>query len=80
MSVTEQELLEKWRSLPIDKQQQVLEFVEFLQLKTVNPQFNSLTQKRGWMPGFFEEVIGGWVGEPLERGEQGEYETRETLF
>ncbi len=23
--------------------------------------------KKGWMPGFFEEVIGGWVGEPLER-------------
>ncbi|WP_272819245.1 hypothetical protein [Scytonema hofmannii] len=20
--------------------------------------------KRGWMPGFFEEVIGGWVGNP----------------
>jgi hypothetical protein len=37
-------------------------------------------QKRGWMPGFFEEVIGGWVGEPLERPEQGEYETREHLF
>lgn len=35
-------------------------------------------QERGWMPGFFEEVIGGWVGEPLERAEQGEYEnTRE---
>jgi len=37
-------------------------------------------QQRGWMPGFFEEVIGGWVGEPLERAEQGEYETREPLF
>jgi len=37
-------------------------------------------QQRGWMPGFFEEVIGGWVGEPLERAEQGEYETREQLF
>jgi hypothetical protein len=37
-------------------------------------------QQRGWMPGFFEEVIGGWVGEPLSRPEQGEYETREQLF
>lgn len=35
---------------------------------------------QGWMPGFFEEVIGGWVGEPLSRPEQGEYETREQLF
>ncbi|KAB8333395.1 DUF2281 domain-containing protein [Scytonema tolypothrichoides VB-61278] len=34
----EQELIEKWRFLPPDKQQQVLEFVEFLHLKTVNPQ------------------------------------------
>ena len=38
------------------------------------------SEQRGWMPGFFEEVIGGWVGEPLERPDQGEYETRETLF
>ncbi len=37
-------------------------------------------QQQGWMPGFFEEVIGGWVGEPLERPKQGEYETREQLF
>ncbi|QLE58794.1 hypothetical protein [Nostoc sp. TCL26-01] len=37
-------------------------------------------QQRGWMPGFFEEVIGGWVGEPLERPEQGDYEIREQLF
>lgn len=32
----EQELLQKWRFLPPDKQQQVLEFVEFLHFKTVN--------------------------------------------
>ncbi|MBD2774264.1 ribbon-helix-helix domain-containing protein [Iningainema tapete] len=24
-------------------------------------------EAKGWMPGFFEEVIGGWVGEPLQR-------------
>jgi hypothetical protein len=40
----------------------------------------NIPQQKGWMPGFFEEVIGGWVGEPLERPEQGEYETREPLF
>jgi hypothetical protein len=34
----EQELVQKWRELPLDKQQQVLEFVEFLYVKTVNPQ------------------------------------------
>ncbi|MBE9200995.1 MULTISPECIES: DUF2281 domain-containing protein [unclassified Nodularia (in: cyanobacteria)] len=31
---TEQELLTKWRSLPQDKQEEVLDFVEFLRLKT----------------------------------------------
>jgi hypothetical protein len=41
---------------------------------------NSVTKKKSWLPGFFEEVIGGWVGEPLERPEQGEFETREQLF
>jgi hypothetical protein len=41
---------------------------------------NAVTEKRGWLPGFFEEVIGGWVGEPLERPEQGEFEIREQLF
>ncbi|MDB9375267.1 DUF2281 domain-containing protein [Nodularia sphaerocarpa] len=30
----EQELLSKWRSLPQDKQEEVLDFVEFLRLKT----------------------------------------------
>lgn len=30
---TEQLLLEKWRSLPKDKQQEVIDFVEFLEFK-----------------------------------------------
>jgi plasmid stability protein len=37
-------------------------------------------EELGWSPGFFEEVIGGWVGEPLVRAEQGDYEIREPLF
>lgn len=32
-----------------------------------------------WPEGFFEEVIGGWQGEPLERAPQGEYEVRDQL-
>ena len=32
--ISEQELLIKWRSLPQDKQQEVLKFVDFMQLKT----------------------------------------------
>ena len=34
----------------------------------------------GWQPGFFADVIGGWVGEPLVREKQGDYEVREKLF
>jgi len=33
-----------------------------------------------WPPGFFEEVIGGWVGKPLERPEQLPFEQRDELF
>jgi hypothetical protein len=32
-----------------------------------------------WPEGFFEEVVGGWKGEPLERPEQGSFENREPL-
>jgi hypothetical protein len=38
----EQKLIEKWRLLPPEKQQEVIEFVEFLHLKTVNPQLLTL--------------------------------------
>jgi len=33
----------------------------------------------GWPPGYFENVIGKWHGEPLVRPAQGEYETRDPL-
>jgi hypothetical protein len=32
-----------------------------------------------WPEGFFEEVVGGWIGEPLQRPLQGEFEHREVL-
>jgi hypothetical protein len=32
-----------------------------------------------WPEGFFEEVIGGWQGKPLQRPPQGESETRVRL-
>lgn len=32
-----------------------------------------------WPEGFFEEVIGGWAGEPLERPQQLPLEEREEL-
>jgi plasmid stability protein len=33
-------------------------------------------EELGWPPGFFERTAGRWEGEPLIRGEQGEYEQR----
>lgn len=30
-----------------------------------------------WPKGFFEEVIGGWKGEPLQRPPQGDFEHRD---
>jgi hypothetical protein len=33
----------------------------------------------GWPEGYFDEVAGGWVGDPLERPDQGAYELREEL-
>lgn len=33
----------------------------------------------GWPEGFFERVVGGWQGEPLERPPQGAMETRQAL-
>jgi hypothetical protein len=36
-------------------------------------------EELGYPPGFFGEVIGGWVGEPLIRASPGEFEQRESL-
>lgn len=44
----------------------------------VQPELKT-SEHTGWMPGFFEEVIGSWEGEPLVRPDQGTYEIREEL-
>ena len=33
-----------------------------------------------WPPNFFDEVVGGWQGGPLERPEQDAYDAREPLL
>lgn len=33
----------------------------------------------GWPEGYFEAVVGGWRGEPLERSQQPELEERESF-
>jgi hypothetical protein len=38
------------------------------------------SESRGWHPGFFEQGIGGWQGEPLERPPQLPDEVGEELI
>jgi hypothetical protein len=33
----------------------------------------------GWPEGFFDEVVGGWKGEPIKRPPQGHLEDRDRL-
>ena len=35
--------------------------------------------KNSWPATFFEQTAGAWQGEPLARGEQGSYESRDLL-
>ncbi len=37
-------------------------------------------QSNGWPAGFFRQTAGAWLGEPLERPEQGEFEKRDELL
>ena len=34
---------------------------------------------REWPKGFFDEVVGGWCGEPMTRARQGRFELRDQL-
>jgi len=36
-------------------------------------------EELGYPPGFFGDVIGGWLGEPLVRAEQEEFEQNEKI-
>lgn len=66
----EKEILEKLQKLSPEKQRELLDFAEFLAAKASQKQ-------ETWQPGFFDEVVGGWAGAPLERAPQGEPERRD---
>lgn len=59
--------------IPIHLTNTELEVVLIVQ--PVTPQLKTAE----WPPEFFEEVAGGWRGEPLVREDQGQYEIREEL-
>lgn len=79
--ITEQELLTKWRFLPKEKQEEVLDFVEFLYLKiqSQNHSKSKPPEELGWPTGFFEETAGCLADDPIQRYPQGEFEEREQL-
>lgn len=65
----EQAILEKVRFLSLDKQQEILDFAEFLLQKSPAP------AKRQWSSDFLS-TFGAWEGE-LVRAPQGEQPERE---
>jgi hypothetical protein len=79
------------KGLPPEKQQEVLDFVEFLAQRQAHGQplekegatpesLEQIAVANGWPPGFFTEVVGGWQGEPLVREFEGDYEERDPLL
>lgn len=59
--------------IPVDRQNTELEVtVTFAPIQSQSLNLEEL----GWSEGFFERTAGAWAGEPLVRGEQGEYPQR----
>ncbi len=61
--------------IPVGVRQTDVEVVVVLQ-KVLPEAAGREAPAREWPPGFFEQTFGSFRDEPLERGEQGEYETR----
>ena len=79
MTIT-QAILEKVQNLTPQQQEQVLNFIESLNLlsqKQDTPQKSP--EELGWPAGFFEETAGCLADDPIQRYPQGEYEEREQL-
>ncbi len=79
-----EKLWELIEDLPAESLIEVRQFVEFLRFKQSRAVEQLRTPEQnsnifGWLPGFFEKVIGGWQGEPLVREDQGKYEARDEL-
>lgn len=61
--------------IPVELTNTELEVTVIIQPVTPAPKAKT-PEELGWSPGFFERTAGAWKGEPLTRGEQGEYELR----
>ena len=63
--------------VPVDVRNQDLDVL--VVVSPVSQQARVRTGSDHWPPGFFELTAGAFRDEPLERGDQGEYEYREPL-
>lgn len=75
LSINRKTLQQAIDQLPENRLPELARFIEFLQFKTAHPDLADT-----WPPDFFEEVIGGWQGKPLERPDQGVFEERDALL
>ena len=75
LNLNRETLHEAIEHLPENTLPDLAQFIAFLQFKV-----EQSTSKSSWPAGFFENVIGGWQGEPLERPEQGVFEERDALL
>jgi hypothetical protein len=79
LEITKSEVIDKLKHLA-QKHDRSLEAEITSILESATATTVSTPPNRGWSEGFFEEVIGGWEGEPLVREPQPEYQERDFLL
>ncbi len=73
-------VIDKLKSLAEKNNRSLEEEITAILEQTVETEVEIKPKYEGWQPGFFEEVIGGWTGEPLVQEPQPEYQEREPLL
>lgn len=76
----EPEILEKLQNQAITHGRTLREEIKLILTKEANQPILKTPESLGWSQGFFEEVIGGWQGEPLTRAKQEDIPMREELL
>lgn len=78
--LTYQELLSEIKRRPPGERLALLEELAHSLREDLAPEADSQKpEDLGWPPGYFEQTFGILRDDPIERGPQGEYETREEL-
>jgi len=61
--------------IPVELKDVDVEVVVTMKPLTIDD-LEKLAQSNGWPPGFFEQTLGKWEGEPLVLEPEGDYEER----